>query len=275
MRPWMNKVVGSGRLIFAVAISAIGAENVICARDGEAVFPVIPFLPGIPLLAYLAGIALLAAGLSIATKIKARLAATLLGVLFFLCVVFLQISRVAASPLDIAVRTGAFETLAFCASAWILAGTLPIDGSRLASWDNAASRLAAPGRYFFAVSSVIFGIDHLLIPQFIASLVPAWIPWSLFWAYFTGAAFIAAGVCIAIRWMADWAAALLGKMFLLWFLLLHVPRVATVKGSHNPDEWSSAFIALGICGGCWIAARAASTETQSREFITSHPADPK
>ena len=254
----MKKIAGSGWFIFAIAITVFGAENVICARYGEAVAPVIPFLPGNPLLGYVTGIALLAAGLSIATKIKARLAAILLGALFFLCVLFLQISRVAASPLDVSVRTCAFETLAMCGSAWILAGTFPVEGGYFGHWENAANRLAGPGRFFFAASSVVFGIDHLLIPKLIAGLVPAWIPWGLFWAYFTGAAFIAAGICIAIRWMADWAAALLGKMFLLWFLLLHVPRIATVTGSHNPDEWSSAFIALGMCGGCWITARALS-----------------
>ncbi len=43
--------------------------------------------------------------------------------------VSLGISRVAAKPLDVGVRTCAFETLTMCASAMILAGTLSIEGS--------------------------------------------------------------------------------------------------------------------------------------------------
>jgi uncharacterized membrane protein len=112
------------------------------------------------------------------------------------------------------------------------------------------------GRYLFAGSSVVFGISHFLVPRFIATLILAWIPGALFWAYFTGAAFIAAGFSVAIKLLDRLAATLLGTMFLLWFLILHAPRVLSAARSHNPNEWSSAFMALGMCGACWIIARA-------------------
>jgi uncharacterized membrane protein len=100
----------------------------------------------------------------------------------------------------------------------------------------------------------VFGIDHFLLLRFIASLIPAWFPGALFWAYFTGAAFVAAGISIAIKTMDRLAAVLLGTMFLLWFLFLHAPRLMSAPRSHNPNEWSSAFIALGMCGASWIMA---------------------
>ena len=80
----------------------------------------------------------------------------------------------------------------------------------------------------------------------------------MLWAYLTGAAFIAAGIGIATKWLDQLATALLGTMFLLWFLLLHSPRVVIAVRSHDPnapDEWSSALIALALCGGSWICAR--------------------
>jgi hypothetical protein len=80
-------------------------------------------------LAYLTGIALVAAGLSIAANRGAWLAAILSGMLFLLFVLVLQIARVAANPLDVGIRTGAFETLAMSGAALALAGTLPADGS--------------------------------------------------------------------------------------------------------------------------------------------------
>jgi hypothetical protein len=61
-------------------------------------------------------------------------------------------------------------------------------------------------------------------------------------------------VSIGTKWLARWAGALLGTMFLLWFVLLHMPRslglsVASGPGApRNPNEWSSAFIALAMCG---------------------------
>jgi hypothetical protein len=109
----------------------------------------------------------------------------------------------------------------------------------------------------FGISSVVFGIDHFLVLALIASLVPSWIPGGLFWAYLTGTAFIAAGISIVVKKLDQLSATLLGTMFLLWFLLLHSPRVLRALVSHNPtfpNEWSSAFIALAMCGGSWLVA---------------------
>jgi hypothetical protein len=133
-----------------------------------------------------------------------------------------------------------------------LAGCLQEEERSSAVGGLLAGKLIASAPYLFAMSSVVFGVTHFLIPRVIASLVPAWISGGLFWAYFFGTAFIAAGVTIATKWMARWGAFWLGIMFLLWFLFLHAPRV--VIHPRAPAEWSSAFIALGMCGGSWICA---------------------
>ena len=92
------------------------------------------------------------------------------------------------------------------------------------------------------------------------SLIPRWIPgggW--LWTQITALALIAAGLSFAAGWFDRIAATLLGVMFLLWVLLLHGPRVVSYPKSHNPDEWSSAFIALAVCGASWILAASLST----------------
>jgi hypothetical protein len=48
------------------------------------------------------------------------------------------------------------------------------------------------------------------------------------------------------------AATLSGLMFFLWVISLHLPRVAAAV--HNGDEWTSAFVALAMCGGSWVLA---------------------
>jgi uncharacterized membrane protein len=260
----LDSIVKQGRILFAIAILALGVEHLVCAHFGQAVVPVIPWVPGHPWLAYLTGIALIAAALSIAANKKARLAAILLAIFFLVCDFVLQVPKVVAHPLDIAIRTGAFEILAICAAALTLAGTLPVERPYPAPWESVVEVLIKSGLFLFAVCSVIFGIDHFLVLGFIASLVPAWIPGSgMFWAYLTAAAFVAAGVSMATKWMGRLAGILLGTMFLLWFLLLHSPRVMTYPRSHNPNEWSSAFIALGMCGGSWICAWALSANRRS------------
>jgi uncharacterized membrane protein YphA (DoxX/SURF4 family) len=255
----MEKIVKRGKLLFAVAIAALGAENLICAHVSQPVFaknppavPVLPFVPAIPFLAYLVGIALVAAGLSIAANIRPRFAAILLGLFFLLCVLVLFVPKAVASPRDLNVRTCFFEELALGASALTLARCLGTEERSFTGGSGFIDKLIASGPYLFGVSSVVFGVTHFLVLRFIASLVPAWIPGGLFWAYLTGAGFIAAGISIATGLMARWGAFWLGNMFLLWFLLLHSPRVAIHP--HLPAEWSSAFIALGLGGGSWISA---------------------
>jgi uncharacterized membrane protein YphA (DoxX/SURF4 family) len=239
----LEKLSALGRILFAVAITAFGVENLICARFGEGVIPVIPWVPGNPFLGYLTGLVLIACGVGILIDVKARVAAVSLGIIFFVCVLLLQTPHVVAHPLDVSVRTGFFETLAICGVALALAGRMPGEGSGF---------LERSGTLLFALSAVVFGIDHFLVLNIIAGLIPSWIPGAMFWAYFTGAVFIAAGIAFATGWMADWGSLGLGLMFLMWVLVLHGPRVASYPRSHNPNEWSSAFIALAMCGGSWI-----------------------
>jgi uncharacterized membrane protein YphA (DoxX/SURF4 family) len=253
----MNTIVKQGRLLFAIAIAEFGIENMVCAHSTDAFVPVIPWVPGYPWLAYLTGIALLAAAVCIASRLRARLAAILLGVLFLVCDLLLQLPRVIAAPLDVGVRTTAFETLTMCSAAFILASNLPAEGGGFGRWEGVLNGLLQSGRYLFAISAIVFGIDHYLVFNLIVSLIPHWIPgggW--FWTHITAVAFVAAGLSIASGWLDRLAATMLGVMFLLWFLVLHGPRVSSYPRSHNPNEWSSAFIALGICGGSWILATA-------------------
>jgi uncharacterized membrane protein len=115
--------------------------------------------------------------------------------------------------------------------------------------------LAILGRYIVAFSLLVFGVQHFLYAQFIAFLVPAWMPAHLFLAYFTGAALIAAGLAIGTHLFSRLASMMLGVMFVLWFITLHVPRaLAAMHTAKDADEWSSAFVALGFAGASFVFA---------------------
>jgi len=209
----MDKTIKQGRLLFAIAIAAIGAENLICAHVSQPVFannppavPVLPFVPTIPSLVYFVGMALLAAGVCLAAKIQPRFAAHLLGLFFLSWDLVLLVPKAVARPLDLNIRTCVFEVLALGASALTFAGCLQEEehsstgGGRLVAKLN--DKLVASAPYLFAISSIVFGITHFLVLRFIASLVPVWIPGGLFWAYLTGAGFILAGISIATGFRA-------------------------------------------------------------------------
>jgi len=244
----VERLTRKGRIVFGLAIAALGVVNFCCAHFRLAMSGV-PWAPVNSFLCYLTGAALVAAGLCIAANFKSRLVATLLGYLFLAFVLLRALPQVVAYPADWSVYGILCEALSLGAAAWILAQTQPGDAS---AFETALGKVTAAGPYFLAAALIVFGSIHFLVARFIASLIPAWIPGSLFWTYFTGTALIASGVSIAIRQLYRQAGFLLGIMFLLWFVLLHIPRVAA--NIHNPDEWSSAFIALAMVGASWIVA---------------------
>jgi len=229
----MDRLIRSGRYYFAIAFAAFGIQHFIYAKFAAGLGP--PWIPGSPLRACFMGIALVVASIRIAANAKTRVTAMLLGFLLFLYFLFLYVPRLVAQVHNPAPWTSGAEILALCGAAWVLAGT--------------PGRL---GRYLFALTLTVFGVQHLLYARFVSTIVPSWIPGRLFWAYAVGVAFIAASLSILTNIKARLAATLLGAMFLTWVVILHLPRV--FSASHNGNEWTSAFVALAMCGGAWITA---------------------
>jgi uncharacterized membrane protein YphA (DoxX/SURF4 family) len=229
----------------------------VCAHFRIAVRYIVPWFPDSWFLAYLLGIALLVAGLGIATNNRARLYAFLLGFLCLLCALIVWLPKNVVHPLA-GPRTLLFETLAFSGSALTLTGVLPAEKWFRGRWESIINGLIKCGPSLFAVSLLIFGLDHFLFLDNVASLVPTWLPGSgVAWAIVTGLVFIFAGVNIATGWMSRWGSLALATMFLLWFFVLHLPgsvRASLSPIPETPNRWSSAFIALGMCAGGLISA---------------------
>jgi uncharacterized membrane protein YphA (DoxX/SURF4 family) len=202
-------------------------------------------------LAYVLGLALILLALSIASLWKARYSAISLGTFLLLSFFFLHCLHASSILHNGTDRTRAFECLTLSAIAFTLAGILPNGRSSSAS-GIATNWPLLLGRFLFALSMVIFGAQHFMYAGFIATLIPAWIPLHLFWVYLTGTGMIVAGFCIATGLLASLASMGLGLMFLLWFLLLHAPRVAA--SPRNGDEWTSAFVAVAVSGGSFLLA---------------------
>jgi uncharacterized membrane protein len=249
-------------MIFGVAIVALGVEHLVCAnmavqpfpaRFHAIVIPVIPWIPAHPWLAYVTGAALLVAGSSILINVRARAGALLVGGIFLGSDLILHVPRMVVVPENWGLRGEVCELLALSSAAFILAGTLPRADGSAGRWDHA---LANIGRVVFGIAVVVFGVDHFLALDLIASLVPAWMPGHVFLASLTGAAMIVAGVSILTKWMGGLAGFGLGIVFLLFVLTLHVPRV--LAAPRSPDEWSSALIALGMWGASWICVSVAA-----------------
>jgi uncharacterized membrane protein YphA (DoxX/SURF4 family) len=120
------------------------------------------------------------------------------------------------------------------------------------------------GPLFYAAPLAAFGTEHFTLTKAVASIIPAWIPWHLVWAYFVGACFIAAALSLVTRIQARLSASLLALTFFLFVALMDAPGWA-----HNPrDRFALALTLreLSFSGGA--LALAASLSEQGRERDT-------
>lgn len=133
-------------------------------------------------------------------------------------------------------------------------------------WEKARGfdKLILFGPIFYAAPLAAFGTEHLTLTKVIASIVPKWIPWHLFWAYFVGICFIAAALSLVTRIKARLAASLLGLTFFLFVVLMDVPGWA--RDPRNRFALALVLRELSFSGGA--LALAASLTEQGRERET-------
>jgi len=107
--------------------------------------------------AYFVGCALLAASVSIATKIQVRWSGLLFGIMMFAFVAMLIIPGVLARPRDRFAWTLVLRESSFAGGAWILAGN--------AMRGQTKSKLITVGRVLIAIAAIFYGVEHFLHPR--------------------------------------------------------------------------------------------------------------
>ena len=263
-----GRVIGTGRAFFSIGLIGMGIQHFFFRQFVPLVVPVWPaWIPGRLFWVFLVGTILIAGGSAILTGFKARLAATLLGLLFLLSFLLLHIpSNMRLGVSSVEGWADALTAFTFAGGCLVVAETFPQSaaGSRgnPIGW---LEKLIPLGMYPLAIMVIVFGTDHFLNVPLMASMVPAWIPGHVFWTWFAGAALIAAGVAMIVRVKARLAATLLGAMLLIWVLILHIPRAMADPYSGVGGEWTSVFEALAASGVAFILGQTlAERSNQSR-----------
>jgi uncharacterized membrane protein len=108
------------------------------------------------------------------------------------------------------------------------------------------------GRLFYAIPMGVFGTDHLIDAKDIARIVPSWMPLHIFWVYLVGIALIAAALSIILEKHARLAATLLGCMFLLFVVLIHIPNIVATHGARL--FWAIGLRDIAFSGGAFALA---------------------
>lgn len=259
----LDKLAALANLCFAVPLAAFGAEHL---AGEKFLFGMVPsYMPWRVFWVYFVGIALIAASLSIATRIQVRWSGFLVGMMMFLFVAMLYLPG--------ALRTGnrfawtvVFREMSFGGAGWVLAGIA------LGGLQGRGKSLIHVGRVLIAFAAIFFGIQHFLHPLGLPGVplqkqMPAWIPARAFLDYLTGAFLIVAGVCFLLARKTRPAAAYLGAWILLLVVVIYGPVLVGALADPSPAvqvEGLNYFADTLLFGGTILAlARAMTASTRA------------
>ena len=257
----MHHLIRAGRAFFAIGLTGIGIQQFQYAEFRPVILPSWPagwqsFAAG----AWISGLALLIAALFILVKKNAEKVCLLLGLFFFLFfIAFHAVSLIFFNPYSFHLGswTDALKELAFSGGSFVLAGSylqeMP-DTVNQTRFFGFLEKCIPSGRIFFSVMMIAFGIDHFLYTDFVATLVPVWIPGPVFWTYFAGIALIGSGLGMILKIKLFRVAWLTGWMLFLWLILLHIPRAITDPHMAKGNEVTSVFEALAFSGVAFVIA---------------------
>ncbi|MGA7080238.1 MAG: hypothetical protein WBQ43_13900 [Terriglobales bacterium] len=260
----LDKVVALSNLCFAAPLAVFGALHL---SDVGSVLPIVPsYMPWRLFWAYFFGFALLAASLSIATKIQVRWSGLLFGVAMFSFVAMLMIPGVIASPRDRFAWTLVFRESSFGGGGWMLAGNALREQGR----GKSGSRLITVGRLLVGIAATFYGVEHFLHPANVPGvplekLMPAWIPGHLLISYLTGAILLVAGTSIVLGKKTRMAATYLGTWMVLLVLFIYGPILIASLGNPGTDikvEGINYFFDTLLFGGAILALASAMPRTE-------------
>jgi predicted 3-demethylubiquinone-9 3-methyltransferase (glyoxalase superfamily)/uncharacterized membrane protein len=246
------RVASVGHAVFAATMIALGILGLAKGDFAPIWLPVPPGLPAREWLAFLCSVVSLACGLGLLWPPAAALAARVLFVYLALWLLLFKARFIVEAPtVEVSYQTCG-ETAVIVAGAWVLYAWLA------AEWDRRwlASAIGDKGvrkaRVLYALALIAFGLSHFAYVEMTAPLVPAWLPAHVFWAYFTGGAFLAAAGAVLFGVCARLAAALSALQIGLFTLLVWVPLLAA--GHIGAPQWIELVVSWTITAGAWVVA---------------------
>ena len=246
------RIPSLGRAFFAAIMIWLGVMGLIKGDFVQVWQPVPKWVPAREAVAYLCAVISLACGIGLLWQ---RTAAVASRVLFASLLVWLLLMRLPnlffEKPVVLVAWTFG-STGVMVAAAWVLyvrfAGTY--DRQRFGLFtDDRGVRIA---RALYGLSLIPFGLAHFMYLDATTVLIPGWLRWHVAWAYFTGAAFVAAGLAITAGVSARLAAVLATLQMFLFGLIVWIPRF--VAGALSDFQWGEFVVTWALTAGAWVVA---------------------
>jgi uncharacterized membrane protein len=259
----LDKVVALSHLCFAIPLAVFGAEHFSAAQFIQQAVP--SFVPWHLFWTYLIGFALLAASLSIATKIQVRWSGLLFGIMMFSFVAMMDIPGAVANPGNRFAWTLALRELAFGGGGWLLAAGAMREEGR----GQGASRLIIVGRVLVGIAAAFYGVETFLHPLGmpgipLQKLMSDWIPARPLIGYLTAAILVVAGAMILLAKKTRTAATYLGTWIVLLVVFIYGPILIASLADPSTAikvEGLNYFFDTLLFGGTILALASATPRT--------------
>ena len=244
------RIASTGRAIFAVTMTGIGIIGLL-HRNFVPLWNPAPKVSAGSLLVSLSSLISLSAGIGLLIRRTAGAAARVLLATFLLWLLLFRLPNFLLVPAFEACWS-VFPLAVMLAAAWVLYVWFATDWDRNYLSSVIGSNGLRIARMLYGLSLIFFGAAHFIDVKDTVSLIPNWLPGHLFWAYFTGCAFIAAGVAALTGLCARLAVTLSVLQLTLFLFLVWLPIVA--RGSKNPFQWSETLLNVALIAGGRVVA---------------------
>ncbi|MDQ2765515.1 MAG: DoxX family protein [Gemmatimonadota bacterium] len=197
------------------------------------------YVPGHQVLAYASSTIMLVCGIGLLFKPTEAIAARVLFPYWALLVLALKLPVVVKNPLVEVAYQSMSEIVVVMTGAWVL----------FAAADTRALRIA---QLVFGLALIPLGLAHFFYLNLTAPLIPSWIPLHTFWAYFTGAAQIAAGIGVVVGILPRLAASLDAALLAVFTFFVWIPRI--IAPAPTGATWSEFTISWAVTAAAWVVA---------------------